>query len=144
LDRRHQQNLRTEGDSSMTALTLRERITRRSIPFQTLAVLASVGGSTVYATEVSKWASGKEPIPAAKAARLMDMLIQVERMLDGVAIRPDLRDASVVRAALEVFENKKIKQEEIVPAPLNEDSERVTISQRSPGKATAARILSQQ
>lgn len=127
----------------MTALTLRERITRRSIPFQTLAVLASVGGSTVYATEVSKWASGKEPIPAAKAARLMDMLIQVERLLDGVAIRPDLRDASVVRAALAAFESHQVKQSDIVvPAPLESAT---TSWRRNQAQAPAATgTLSQQ
>jgi hypothetical protein len=104
------------GSNTMT-LTLRERVTRRSIPFQTLAVLASVGNSTIYATEVSKWASGKEKIPSAKAARLMNMLVQIETMLDGVMIRPDLRDAAVVRAALEAFEKYKTKQIEIMPAP---------------------------
>lgn len=97
-------------------LTLRERITRRSIPFQILGTLASRGGSAIYPWEVSRWAAEKdERIPAAKAARLMDTLVKIETMLDGVQIRPDLRDANVVRAALEAFENHKIKQAEDVP-----------------------------
>ncbi len=96
-------------------LTLRERITRRSIPFQTLAALASERGFTVFPGDVSKWVTAPESVHAKKAERLAAVFQQIEEMLDGVKVRPDLRDANVVRTALVEFENHKVKEVDAVP-----------------------------
>jgi hypothetical protein len=125
-------------------MTLRERITHRSIPFQTLGVLASRGGSVIFASEVSKWAAEKEPINAAKSARLMDTLVKIEALLDGVKIRPDLRDADVLRAALIEFENHKIKQVDAAPSAIARPSWPAKSQPGMQASHEATKLLAQQ
>jgi hypothetical protein len=81
-------------------LSIRARITTRSIPFATLSALATTPTSIVHGSEVSKWASGIK-VPQHKADRLEGALQSLEKLLNAVTLPPDLRNPAVVRRALD-------------------------------------------
>jgi hypothetical protein len=86
-----------------TSKTIRERMRTRGIPGNLLGSLASEPNALVYASDVTDWAKGR-PIAAAKAARLLNKLTEIESWLDWIAKTenptPDLSDVASVELAL--------------------------------------------
>jgi hypothetical protein len=79
---------------------IRARLSRRNIPHNTIAALASTPSSVIYVQEVSLWAAGHK-IPQHKFDRLMAVLVDIEKLLDACVLPPDLRNPAAVRQALD-------------------------------------------
>ena len=96
-------------------LSIKARITSRSLPFSTLAAVASSPEMLCHATEVSRFANGIK-LPQFKYDRLLQTLESIEEMLDGVAVTPDLRNPVMVRRALNRLPQIKAEQARLAAA----------------------------